>query len=471
MAHIILITQWTGGDVRPFLRLGTYLKAEGHKITLLTHCIYESEATELGFEFCAIDSPAEYESISRDLHLLADPIGGRDDYLAFHRKYHGKERLLREVGLVEEILRKNGLTENDLRQEAAKTDVMVIARFRSGISGMLAAEKYHLRYASMILAPNYFSHMELHEELFGEALCEEINSAREALSLPPINHWKNWLYSPKVILCGWPEWYAKRDETWAEGAYPIGFLADPEGEVAHPAGFRRGSGEDRSKTDTQNCVVITGGSSRMVRKDFYLTAIEACALTDRKGIVVTPFRDYLPEVLPENITHMANVPLTSLLSEASLVIHHGGMGTINEAIDAGIPQIILPHLTDGPDNADRLVSLGIGRKFAPKNWDPAVIADTIREMSGSESLKDHCEEIRRQNLESFRAQSRKEAIEAAEVYRLPEELLSDQTQQKSEATSASDHTGDPAAPSAPRKAVSKQMLMQMVKRNRQKAEA
>ncbi|MBQ6659880.1 MAG: glycosyltransferase family 1 protein [Lachnospiraceae bacterium] len=384
MAHIVLFTQWTGGDVYPFLRYGKLLREIGHRVTVLTHCVYEDKAKELGLEFHAIDTPEEYENINRDLHMLSDPIGNREDFLRFYATYHGKARLLREVRLIEQV---------------TSDESIVIARYRSGIAGQLAAEKNHLRYASMILAPNYFSHMELHDQMFGAEFLKDINGTREELGLQPVENWKDWLYSPKTILCGWPEWYAQRDETWPEGATPIGFLEDrKDAETADIPAESLATGDEIGRKH----VLITGGSSRMVSSDFYKTAVEAVAKTDAVGYLVTPYKEYVPQPLPKNIHWITSIPLRKLMRVSDLIIHHGGMGTINEAIDSALPQIIMPHLTDGPDNADRLVKMGVAVKFAPKNWDAEKIAEASKRVLADET-KSVCVAYQKKNQADYRS--------------------------------------------------------------------
>ena len=371
MKHVILVTHWTGGDVLPFIRLGGYLVNEGYKVSILTHCVYRQKAESKGLRFCAVDNEDEYNALSRDLHMLSDPISHREDYINFCNTYHGRNRLLREVEMIERI---------------CDSDSLIIARFRSSISGLLAAEKNSLPYASLILAPNYFSHMELHDQLMGKELIKEINSARSSLGLQEIRGWKAWMYSPKHILCGWPEWYASTDETWPVGAKCIGFLQDPNmsKEVIYDDVTQF---MDKARNQNKKVLIITGGSSRMVSDRFYSTAAEACIFADVFALIVTPFAEYIPKGLPESIKWASNIQLNLILRMADGIIHHGGMGTINEAIDAGIPQIVMPHLTDGPDNADRLVHLGLAYKFSPKQWAPEKIADAIVKMQTDEQKK------------------------------------------------------------------------------------
>lgn len=446
MSDYVLVTHWTGGDVYPFIRLGKMLRKEGHQVTILTHCVYEEKARAAGLDFVALDTLDEYQNMNRDLAMLADPIGHKENYLLFHKRYHGKDRLLHEVKLIDKV---------------CTSDSIIVARFRSSISGMLVAEKNHLRYASMILAPNYFSHMELHNQLFGKAFCDEINPAREALHLPLITNWKDWLYSPKTILCGWPEWYAERDETWADGATPIGFLSDNEKEDEVKISQEIEDFIDQAHKANRKIAIVTGGSSRMVSKDFYRTGIHSCEKDGVYTIAVTPYDEYVPDEVSDIVKCVRYAPLRVLMKKVDLVVHHGGMGTINEAIDAAASQVILPHLTDGPDNADRLAALGIATKFPPKLWNSEEISKSIKKQLEDRN-RELCLRYREMNQHTYDEKLWKEALLNLEAYTLPEQKVNPVAEPGQKEKAA----GDPEN-ALPKKHLSREMLMKLMKKKQE----
>src|SRR5689334_1514068 len=69
MSGCLLVTHGSAGDVLPFVRIGTELRARGHQGTLLTHAPFAGRA---GLDFVAIDTPEAYERTQRDsARLLA----------------------------------------------------------------------------------------------------------------------------------------------------------------------------------------------------------------------------------------------------------------------------------------------------------------------------------------------------------------------------------------------------------------
>jgi UDP:flavonoid glycosyltransferase YjiC (YdhE family) len=54
-------------------------------------------------------------------------------------------------------------------------------------------------------------------------------------------------------------------------------------------------------------------------------------------------------------------PFSELFPRALAIVHQGGVGTTAQAMRAGRPMLVMPYAHDQPDNAARMVRLGIGR--------------------------------------------------------------------------------------------------------------
>ena len=63
---------------------------------------------------------------------------------------------------------------------------------------------------------------------------------------------------------------------------------------------------------------------------------------------------------PANVTVVASAPHSRVLPDASLMITHGGHGTVIKALAAGIPLVILHHGRDQAGNAVRVTARGAG---------------------------------------------------------------------------------------------------------------
>ncbi|MGH7327548.1 MAG: glycosyltransferase, partial [Polyangiaceae bacterium] len=73
MARFILNTLFAGGDVIPFLRMGSALRRRGHDVVLVTHAASEEKARAAGLEFEPTDAPGDLEAVMRDAERLSDP--------------------------------------------------------------------------------------------------------------------------------------------------------------------------------------------------------------------------------------------------------------------------------------------------------------------------------------------------------------------------------------------------------------
>jgi MGT family glycosyltransferase len=78
-----------------------------------------------------------------------------------------------------------------------------------------------------------------------------------------------------------------------------------------------------------------------------------------------------------NVTVVANAPHRQILPHASVVITHGGHGTVVKALAAGVPLVLLPHGRDQGDTSVRVSLLGAGVTLS-RSARPAAIARAVR---------------------------------------------------------------------------------------------
>ncbi len=82
-----------------------------------------------------------------------------------------------------------------------------------------------------------------------------------------------------------------------------------------------------------------------------------------------------------NVHVVESAPHAELLREASLVISHGGHGTVVKAAMAGLPQLIIPHGRDRPTMAcaSPIADAGI---MLPRGSDGAAIRCAVEKLLG-----------------------------------------------------------------------------------------
>lgn len=77
--------------------------------------------------------------------------------------------------------------------------------------------------------------------------------------------------------------------------------------------------------------------------------------------------------LPESVQAAGFVPQGEVLRHATLVVHHGGTGTVLGTLAAGLPQLVLPQGADQFGNAETLETLGAARALVGET----ITADTV----------------------------------------------------------------------------------------------
>ena len=214
----------------------------------------------------------------------------------------------------------------------------------------------------------------------------KLNRIRKNLALAPASRiFHEWLHSPDLVLCLFPEWFAARQPDWPPQVQVTGF---PLFDDAH---------EPTLSPDIQQFleagpppVAFTPGSANKQAPHFFEEAAKACTISGERGIFLTQYPDQLPTSLPDSICHFFYVPLSQLLPQCAALIHHGGIGTCAQALRAGIPQIIQPLNFDQFDNADRISRLGVGATVPSRLFQAPHLANTIQNLLTSETATTQC---------------------------------------------------------------------------------
>jgi UDP:flavonoid glycosyltransferase YjiC (YdhE family) len=68
------------------------------------------------------------------------------------------------------------------------------------------------------------------------------------------------------------------------------------------------------------------------------------------------------------------------------LVHHGGIGTVAQALAAGIPQLGVPLSHDQFDNTARLMRLGVGRSLPAAHYAAARAAPLLHEILTSRAV-------------------------------------------------------------------------------------
>jgi rhamnosyltransferase subunit B len=196
--------------------------------------------------------------------------------------------------------------------------------------------------------------MTLVERLVLDRVCgPALNAIRAELGLSPARRiLGRWLHSTDGVLCLFPDWFAAPRSDWPARHYQSGFplfndvaddVEDAELETFLAAGAPP--------------VAFTAGSTHIDHAAYARAAADALRITGARGILLTPDQTRTGSSV---LLVRRFVPLRSLLPRCRVLVHHGGIGTVALAYEAGIPQIVTPFAHDQFDNAQRVVQSGCG---------------------------------------------------------------------------------------------------------------
>ncbi len=95
----------------------------------------------------------------------------------------------------------------------------------------------------------------------------------------------------------------------------------------------------------------------------YRACLDVAGRLGRRAVVLA-HEEIAPQLRAEAhaTAHVAAyAPHSAIFPRACAIVHHGGIGTTGQALRAGRPQIVLPHLGDQYDNGARLQRLGVAQ--------------------------------------------------------------------------------------------------------------
>jgi vancomycin aglycone glucosyltransferase len=109
--------------------------------------------------------------------------------------------------------------------------------------------------------------------------------------------------------------------------------------------------------------VYVGFGSTSDTADTAKLAVEAIRAQGRRVVFSRGWAELtLPDAGPDCFA-VGEVNFQALFGRVAAVVHHGGGGTTTVAARAGVPQVVLPQMTDQPYFADQVAELGIGVAF------------------------------------------------------------------------------------------------------------
>lgn len=375
--HILLLPVGSAGDVFPFIWLGRKLKARGHRVTMLTACLFEDAARGAGLDFVPLGTREEFEAIQRDPRLWQTYAGTRLVFeFAGQHIARGRDAVL---------------------QLAQKEPPALMLGSILAFGGRLAATRLRVPFVTVHLQPAAIISMHDTPVFFSAApwlarlplwmkrLIFSLPNPADQAALPwlrracaedglppPRGILKDWWHSPDGVLMLFPEWFAAPQPDWPANYFQHAFpLEDLAQEQPLPDQLRRFLDEGAPP------VLFTPGSANVQARAFFRAALDAVTRTGQRAVFITRDLSQLPAGLPANVCAAEYVPFSAVLPRAAAFVHHGGIGTLSQGLAAGVPQLLMPMAHDQPDNENRLRRLGAGFGLGPRRFTGQRVADAL----------------------------------------------------------------------------------------------
>ncbi len=246
--------------------------------------------------------------------------------------------------------------------------------------GMVAAERLGLPYATvLVMAAGSF----VRAEVIGEAL----NELRAGHGLPPDPELT--MLSRYLVLSPFPPSY--RDP-----AYPLPATAHT---FRPPTiGATGDSAPDWSSVLPGAPVVyFTLGTIFNMESGDLFGRVLAGLRELPVNIIVTVGRHIDPAEFgpqPANLHIEQYIPQAAILPHCSLVISHGGSGSVLGALAHGLPSVLIPMGADQPLNAARCADLGLGRMLDPIEATPESVREAVSVVLADPSYRQAAERMR-----------------------------------------------------------------------------
>jgi rhamnosyltransferase subunit B len=371
MGKRIVITSFGSlGDIYPYLTLAQRLRQRGHDAILATSAYYRELIEGEGVAFCPVRPDADPEDRAL-IRRLMEPK-------------RGPEILIREC-----LLPHLRHSYTDLTAAAHGADLLVTHPIT--FAGPLVAEQHRIPWVSTVLAPmSLFSVYDLPVfpamprlarlyrlrpgvsrlllrlgKWMTRPWSEPVRQLRNELELPargdPLYEGQ---FSPGLTLALFSGVLATPQPDWPPHTQVTGFVFrdEPDGLPPELARFLD-AGPAPLVFTLGSSVVNTAGS-------FYQESLEAVRRLGCRAVLLvgTDPQNRLPEPLPESILAVPYAPHGSLFPRAQVIIHQGGIGTTAQALRARRPMLVVPHAFDQPDNALRVVKLGVARTLSPTHY-------------------------------------------------------------------------------------------------------
>jgi UDP:flavonoid glycosyltransferase YjiC (YdhE family) len=359
MPYSFLVASWGGpGHLGPTLTAARQLRANGHSVRFIARADAREPVEAAGFGFATWQRRPHFSPIAQS----STPLENAYDNLLFGPAAARGADTLDEIkrAPTDALLTDTALFGSVLAAEAASIPCALLSptislRPLPGIppigSGLGAprtpAERVRIEAANsrFVAVMNKWLPM--------------LNEARARLQIAPCNHVLELFDRPARLLIAMSAAFDFPAEFLPSNVRYIGPLLDAS-DWSKPWIFSWSHGYDRPRALISFSTTDQDQAGALQR----ITNAIGCIKMDAVVTLGPALKDHSLHP-PANVTLLLSAPHDAVMKEVSLVVTHGGHGTVSRALLHGLPLLIMPMGRDQGDIAARVEAGGVGLILAP----------------------------------------------------------------------------------------------------------
>jgi MGT family glycosyltransferase len=358
-----LLTSWGNpGNLNPLLTAARRLRQKGHHVRILGEVAQREETAKAGFEALSWRRPAPPTLPSNvgddptwtEFRVLVTQImfGSAIDYAA-----DTIDALRSEAA--DAILTNDFLVGPVIAAEAMGLPCALLSPHISvrplegvpiGTSGLIPADTAEYKVAELAARRRFIDLM--------ESQLPALNRARAAYGLVPLSHIFDHYDRADRVLIGLSAAFDFPATRLPANLRYVGPLLD-QPSWAQPWTAPWSGRPERPRVLVSLSTSFQNQLSTLKRITAALGRMELDAV-----VTIGPAMAQETIEAPANVTVLHSAPHDAVMREVSLVITHGGHGTVTRSLTHGVPLLVLPMGRDQADNAARVVARGAGLAIA-----------------------------------------------------------------------------------------------------------
>lgn len=386
------------GHFHPMMPLAQALKEAGHEIAFVTNKSRQATVEAAGFTFCPVgggemSADPEYQQVKASLREM--PLDLESELYAYPRLFCGINARLKTPDMVE---------------IARQWQPDMLIREGGSYSAAVAAEYLGLPHATIAFAASLKGHA-----VFEREVPSQLDPTRQRWGLPPDPDLSA-LYR-YLQLCYSPPTFSLKDieRPGAPRTVP------PTTHFIRQEFFNQSGNEGlpdwMSELPPQPTVYVTLGTEVNSEPELYPRVMQTIIAGLREAsvnLIVTLGKDKDPADFgpqPENVHIERYIPQSLLLPHCDLMVMHGGSNSLLEALDIGLPTVVVPLIADQFFNAEVMQSLQLAQVVPLGQLTPEGIQAAMDEVLANPLYRQN---VKRLQAEMHALPGQKYAVELVE---------------------------------------------------------